>query len=95
MKTGTTVIYFPKSNVIHLGDVYVNGLYPLIDLGSGGTIDGYFLTINHALSLINDHTKVIPGHGDIATKKDLYGSPRHAHDHPRPGEGLDLAGQVS
>lgn len=68
---GDTVIYFPKSNVIHLGDVYINGLYPIIDLGSGGTIEGYFVTINHALSLINDQTKVIPGHGSIATKKEL------------------------
>jgi cyclase len=68
---GDTVVYFPKANVIHLGDVYINGLYPIIDLGSQGTIQGYFPVLDHALALINDQTKVIPGHGPVASKKDL------------------------
>jgi cyclase len=65
------VVYFPKANVICMGDIYINGLYPIIDLGSAGTINGYFGTIDKALSMINDQTKVVPGHGPVATKKDL------------------------
>lgn len=68
---GDAVIYFPKSNVICLGDIYINGLYPIIDLGSAGTINGYFGMIDKALSLSNDQTRVIPGHGPVATKKEL------------------------
>jgi cyclase len=68
---GDTVVYFPKANVICLGDIYINGLYPIIDLGSAGTINGYFGMIDKALLMINDQTKVIPGHGPVATKKDL------------------------
>ncbi len=68
---GDTVVYFPKSNIVHLGDIYINGLYPIIDLSSRGRIQGYFPIIDHVLSLINDQTKVIPGHGPIGTKADL------------------------
>jgi glyoxylase-like metal-dependent hydrolase (beta-lactamase superfamily II) len=68
---GDTVVYFPKSNVVHMGDLYINGLYPIIDLSVGGTIDGYFPIIDRTLRMINDETKVIPGHGPVATKKEL------------------------
>jgi cyclase len=68
---GDTVVYFTKSNVVHMGDLYINGLYPIIDLSSKGTIEGYFPIIDRVLGMINDQTKVIPGHGPVATKKDL------------------------
>jgi glyoxylase-like metal-dependent hydrolase (beta-lactamase superfamily II) len=68
---GDAIVYFPKSNVVHMGDVYINGLYPIIDLASHGTIQGYFPIIDHVLGMINDQTRVIPGHGPIGTKADL------------------------
>jgi glyoxylase-like metal-dependent hydrolase (beta-lactamase superfamily II) len=68
---GDTVVYFPKSNVVHMGDIYINGLYPIIDLSSKGRIQGYFPIIDQVLGMINDQTKVIPGHGPVATKADL------------------------
>jgi cyclase len=68
---GDTVVYFPKANVVHMGDIYINGLYPIIDIASRGTIQGYFPVIDHVLALINEQTKVIPGHGPIANKADL------------------------
>jgi glyoxylase-like metal-dependent hydrolase (beta-lactamase superfamily II) len=68
---GDTVVYFPKSNVLCMGDIYINGLYPIIDLGSAGTINGYFGMIDKALTLANAETKVVPGHGPVATVKDL------------------------
>jgi glyoxylase-like metal-dependent hydrolase (beta-lactamase superfamily II) len=66
-----TMVWFPKSNVLHLGDIFINGLYPLIDIHGGGHIDGYVPACDDALALINDDTKVIPGHGSVATKKEL------------------------
>ena len=68
---GDTIVYFPKSNVLCMGDIYINGLYPIIDIGSAGTINGYFPTIDKAISLINDQTQVVPGHGPVGTKKSL------------------------
>jgi cyclase len=68
---GDTIVYFKHANVVHLGDVFVNNLYPYIDLGVGGRVDGYFPMIDAVLARIDDKTVVIPGHGPIATKAQL------------------------
>ncbi|TYP76017.1 MBL fold metallo-hydrolase [Aquimarina intermedia] len=68
---GDALVYFTKGNVLHMGDTFFNGKYPYIDLKSGGTIKGYIKASERALLLINDYTKIIPGHGKLAQKKDL------------------------
>jgi len=68
---GDTIVYFHHANVVHLGDVFVNNLYPYIDLDANGTVDGYFPVIDEVLSRIDDKTQVIPGHGPIATRQQL------------------------
>ncbi len=68
---GDAIVWFPQSNVIHMGDVYINGLYPIIDLAGGGNIDGYAPAIDAVLPLINDETKVVPGHGPVGSKAGL------------------------
>ena len=68
---GDSVVYLHKANVVHMGDIYIHGLYPYIDLGNGGTIDGYFTVIDHVLGMIDDRTGVVPGHGPLATRADL------------------------
>ncbi len=68
---GDTYYYFPEDNVIHMGDNFFSGRYPYIDLGSGGDIDGLISNVSMALELIDDTTKIIPGHGAISSKKDL------------------------
>ncbi|MCF6295231.1 MAG: MBL fold metallo-hydrolase [Flavobacteriaceae bacterium] len=65
---GDALLYFTKSNVLHTGDVYFNGMYPYIDLGSGGSVNGYIKAVKQTLMLINDGTKVIPGHGKLSNK---------------------------
>ncbi|WP_026933819.1 MBL fold metallo-hydrolase [Christiangramia echinicola] len=67
---GDVLIYFPQSNVLHTGDTFFNGMFPYIDLKSGGSVDGDIAAARKGLSLINDNTKIIPGHGKIATKSD-------------------------
>lgn len=68
---GDSMIYFSKSNVLHTGDTYFQGKYPYIDLDAGGTVNGYINAIKHALNLIDDETRVIPGHRNISNKKEL------------------------
>ncbi|MFX0556620.1 MBL fold metallo-hydrolase [Maribacter sp. CXY002] len=68
---GDTYYYFPEDNVIHMGDNFFSGRYPYIDLGSGGDIDGLISNVSMALELIDDTTKIIPGHGEISSKEDL------------------------
>ena len=70
---GDSIIHFPVSNVIHMGDMYFNGLYPYVDLDAGGAIQGVIAAADLALSLANDATQIIPGHGPLATKQDLEG----------------------
>ena len=68
---GDAVLYFSESNVLHTGDLYFNNLYPYIDLSSGGTVNGYIDAIKQCLALINDETKIIPGHGKLSNKKEF------------------------
>jgi cyclase len=68
---GDAIVYFRHANVVHLGDIFVNNLYPYIDLGAQGRIDGYFPVIDQVLAMIDDRTQVVPGHGPTATKQEL------------------------
>lgn len=68
---GDAIIHFSAANVLHMGDVFFNGRYPLVDLSSGGSFPGIVTAVNAALRYANDSTKVIPGHGALATRADL------------------------
>ena len=68
---GDAVIFFKEANVVHMGDIFFNGTYPFIDLRSGGDVDGYIETQEAILARIDDNTKIIPGHGPLASKADL------------------------
>jgi cyclase len=64
-------IHFEKGNVIHAGDLWFNGMYPLIDLSSGGTINGMIQGVSAVLALADEHTKIVPGHGALGGKAAL------------------------
>lgn len=69
---GDSIILWEKANVIHMGDMYFNKVtLPFIDLNSGGNAKGVLAAAEKALSLANDDTQIIPGHGPMATKTDL------------------------
>jgi len=68
---GDVIVWFTGSNVIHMGDQFFNGRFPFIDLGSGGSADGYQKNVNTVLNHLPEEVKIIPGHGDLATKDDL------------------------
>jgi len=71
---GDAVIHFTSSNVIHTGDTLFNGMFPYIDLNSGGSVEGFIAAQQKILSLADDKTKIIPGHGPLANKADLQAS---------------------
>lgn len=60
---GDAVVHFVNSDVIHLGDVYWNGLYPFIDTSNGGTVDGMIAACDQVLGIATEKTKLIAGHG--------------------------------
>ena len=68
---GDSYIYFPESNVIHMGDNFSNGGYPYIDLNSGGDIDGLVMNHSMVLAMLDDETRIIPGHGPVTDKARL------------------------
>ena len=68
---GDSMIHFPDVNVIHASDVVFNGLFPYIDLDSGGSVDGYLAAMRKVLELADDGTQIIPGHGPLANKADV------------------------
>ena len=69
---GDSIIHWTKSNVIHMGDLFMFQIsFPFVDTRSGGDVRGYVTAADKALALANDQTKIIPGHGAMATKADL------------------------
>ena len=68
---GDAIVFLKDVNVVHMGDVFFNGGYPFIDLEAGGDMAGYIATHEKVLSKIDDETKIIPGHGPLASKTDL------------------------
>jgi glyoxylase-like metal-dependent hydrolase (beta-lactamase superfamily II) len=68
---GDSYIVFRKANVVHTGDVFAAYRYPFIDPESGGSVKGVIRAIDILLPLLNDDTKLIPGHGPLSTKKDV------------------------
>ncbi|MBV9361886.1 MAG: MBL fold metallo-hydrolase, partial [Betaproteobacteria bacterium] len=68
---GDAVVYFRKSDVVHMGDVMFNQLYPVIDTSSGGTVEGVIAAVDRVLPSVGERTRVIPGHGPLANRADL------------------------
>jgi glyoxylase-like metal-dependent hydrolase (beta-lactamase superfamily II) len=68
---GDSVVHFVKADVVHMGDLFFNGGYPFVDVSSGGRIDGVIAAAEQALAKVGEKTRIIPGHGPVATKADL------------------------
>jgi glyoxylase-like metal-dependent hydrolase (beta-lactamase superfamily II) len=68
---GDSMIYFPSANVLHMGDVFFNKRFPFIDIDIGGSVDGTIDAVKLALEITTEDTKIIPGHGPLATRQDL------------------------
>jgi cyclase len=67
---GDSVIFFPKANVVHMGDDFFAGMFPFVDLDGGGSVRGYIEAIEGILKLTKPDTKFIPGHGPLSSADD-------------------------
>ena len=68
---GDAIIHFRKADVVHMGDVWFNGMYPFIDFDSGGSIDGMIAAVEQVLAFVGSETRIIPGHGELGGRDGL------------------------
>mgnify|MGYP000880112039 FL=1 len=68
---GDSIVHFRRADVVHMGDIYFNGMYPFIDTASGGTVDGVIAAAERIVARATDATKIIPGHGPLSNKAEL------------------------
>ena len=68
---GDSIVHFERANALHAGDTYFNNGFPFIDLSSGGGIDGVIAAAEKLLSLADDRTRIIPGHGPLSNRAEL------------------------
>lgn len=68
---GDSIIFFPKSNVVHMGDDFVRYGFPFIDVDSGGSVQGMIDAIQKVIPQLPADVKVIPGHGELANMADV------------------------
>ena len=69
---GDSIVFWKKANILHMGDLFFHKVtLPFIDLNSGGNARGILAGAEQALTMVDDETKIIPGHGPVATRADL------------------------
>ncbi|MBI3847030.1 MAG: MBL fold metallo-hydrolase [Planctomycetes bacterium] len=68
---GDAIIFFPKNNVVHMGDDFVRYGFPFIDVASGGSVQGMIAGLEGAIAQLPADVKVIPGHGAISNLDDV------------------------
>ena len=68
---GDAIIFFPKNNVVHMGDDFVRYGYPFIDVASGGSVQGMIDALEKASAQLPADVKVIPGHGALSDLDDV------------------------
>ena len=65
---GDVIVWFRHANVVHMGDTFFNGRYPLVDLASGGHLEGLIGAADRVLGMADANTKIIPGHGPLGDR---------------------------
>jgi glyoxylase-like metal-dependent hydrolase (beta-lactamase superfamily II) len=68
---GDSIVYFKKADVMALGDIFWNGVYPFIDRDTGGSIDGMIRLVNASLKQVTDRTIIVSGHGPVGNRAQL------------------------
>ena len=64
-------VYFKKADVMALGDIFWNGVYPFIDIATGGSIDGAIRLANRCIAQVTDRTIIVSGHGPVGDRAQL------------------------
>jgi cyclase len=72
-------LFFPASNILHTGDLYFSGMFPIIDYTTGGWIGGMATALDKLLKVGDAQTRIIPGHGPLSSKQDMQASREMLH----------------
>jgi cyclase len=67
---GDSIIFFPESNVVHMGDEFVTH-FPFVDVEAGGSLKGMINAVENVIGQVRPDVKVIPGHGQVSSRDDL------------------------
>jgi glyoxylase-like metal-dependent hydrolase (beta-lactamase superfamily II) len=70
---GDSVVRLPEANVIHAGDTVFYGLYPFVDVDSGGSLPGIIAAVERIAEAADENTVIIPGHGPQIDREQLLG----------------------
>ena len=68
---GDTFVYFEEADVLHTGDLMFSGLFPFVDITSGGSFLGFTAASRQMADLATAETRIIPGHGPLSTEADI------------------------
>ncbi len=71
---GDAIVHFRDLNVIHTGDILFSGIFPFIDLGNGGSVDGYIAAQQAIYKMADKETLILPGHGEVGDRETLKAS---------------------
>ena len=83
---GDLYVYFPKQNVLAVGDVVSSQGWPVVDWATGGWIGGIVGGLQRLQALANAETRIVPGRGpvlepgDLKAQADMYGTIYDASD---------------
>jgi len=67
---GDSIVFFPQSNVVHMGDEFVTH-FPFVDVEAGGSLNGMINAVENVIAQVQPDVKVIPGHGQVSSLADL------------------------
>ncbi|HEY2954651.1 MAG TPA: MBL fold metallo-hydrolase [Candidatus Eisenbacteria bacterium] len=68
---GDAIVLFARADVVHMGDCFFNGMYPVIDVSAGGSLDGMIAAAGRMLARVSERTRIIPGHGPLGDRAGL------------------------
>nr|WP_299340164.1 MBL fold metallo-hydrolase [Allomuricauda sp.] len=68
---GDVIVFFEKSKVLHLGDIYFNGMFPAVYASSGGNIKNLILSLEDIINRFPEDTRIVPGHGKVSSMNEL------------------------
>lgn len=73
---GDAVVFFRNANTVHMGDIFFNGMFPFIDTGSGGSVQGVIAAVDKVLAMTDAKTRIVPAHGPVTDRSGLaaYGA---------------------
>ena len=68
---GDTIVFFPHTGTVAMGDIYVRYGFPFIDINSGGTVEGMIAACEDVLRRVPADARVVPGHGEVSGVAEL------------------------